>query len=75
MDFPADIAASNRRRRIRVLCCKRSPDRDVPMPVTLPLDKARIEEMEGPFFGLPRRSFFVSGMPAALILFLVRLQP
>ena len=44
MDFPADIAASNRRRRIRVLSCKRFTDRDVPMPLLLPLDKARVEE-------------------------------
>jgi len=46
MDFPADIAASNQRRRIRVLCCKRFTDRDVPMPLLLPLDKARVEENE-----------------------------
>ena len=40
MVFPADIAASNRRRRIRVLRCKRFTDRDVPMPLLLPLDKS-----------------------------------
>jgi len=50
MVFPADIAASNRRRRIRVLRCKRFTDRDVPMPLLLPLDKARVEEMKGPLF-------------------------
>ena len=50
MDFPADIATSNRRRCIRVLSCKRFTDRDVPMPLLLPLDKARVEEMKGPLF-------------------------
>ena len=45
-----DLAASNRRRRICVLRCKRFTDRDVPMPLLLPLDKARVEEMKGPLF-------------------------
>ena len=50
MVFPADIAASNRRHHIRMLRCKRFTDRDVPMPLLLPLDKARVEEMKGPLF-------------------------
>jgi len=47
MDFPAEIATLNRRLRISRMRSKRSSDCDVSVPVTLPLDRGRIEELKG----------------------------
>jgi len=47
MDFPAEIATLNRRLRISRMRSKRSSDCDVSVPVTLPIDRGRIEELKG----------------------------
>ena len=47
MDFPAEIATLNRRLRISRMRSKRSFDCDVFVPVTVPLDRGRIEELKG----------------------------
>ena len=53
MDFPAEIATLteiatlNRRIRISRMRSKRSSDCDVSVPVTLPIDRGRIEELKG----------------------------
>lgn len=47
MDFPAETATLNRRRRIDRMRCKRSSGSDVPASSMQPLDRAHVEELKG----------------------------
>jgi hypothetical protein len=47
MDFPADVAALNRRLRMNRLNCARGRDQSTIVPVALPPDRTRVEELKG----------------------------
>jgi hypothetical protein len=46
MDFPADVAALNRRLRMNRPNYARGRDHSTMVPITLPLDRTRVEELK-----------------------------
>jgi hypothetical protein len=49
MDFPADVAALNHRLRMNRLNSARARGHSTMVPITLLLDRARVEELKGQF--------------------------
>jgi hypothetical protein len=52
MDFPVDVAALNRRLRMNRLNCARGRQHGTMVPIILPLDKTRVEDLKGWFLSL-----------------------